>query len=140
MFHVRVCAAQDILVTTCSIYCPTPSMASMVVNHFKMRKDIQVITGCIEGRNRPWTCCALPSEEHYDCEAMQCICATHFDCNKTLVLHQLPTVIKHNACLCCLQSYHTGGMGCSNGVVGINMIHDLLQVRGCLQVCAQVKA
>ena len=25
----------------CSIYCPTPSMASMVVNHFKMRTDIQ---------------------------------------------------------------------------------------------------
>jgi hypothetical protein len=33
---------QDILVTTCSIYCPTPSMASMVVNHFKMKSDIQV--------------------------------------------------------------------------------------------------
>lgn len=32
----------DILVTTCSIYCPTPSMASMIVNHFKMRQDIQV--------------------------------------------------------------------------------------------------
>jgi 3-ketoacyl-CoA synthase len=32
----------DILVTTCSIYCPTPSMASMVVNHFKMRPDVQV--------------------------------------------------------------------------------------------------
>jgi 3-ketoacyl-CoA synthase len=33
----------DILVTTCSIYCPTPSMASMVVNHFKMRPDVQVM-------------------------------------------------------------------------------------------------
>ncbi len=32
----------DILITTCSIYCPTPSMASMVVNAFGMRKDIQV--------------------------------------------------------------------------------------------------
>lgn len=31
----------DILVTACSIYCPTPSMASMVVNHFKMRPDIK---------------------------------------------------------------------------------------------------
>ena len=30
----------DILVTTCSIYCPTPSMASMVMNHFKMRNDV----------------------------------------------------------------------------------------------------
>ncbi len=35
----------DILVTTCSIYCPTPSMASMVVNAFKLRKDVQV-GGC----------------------------------------------------------------------------------------------
>lgn len=31
----------DILVTTCSIFCPTPSMASMVVNHFKMKSSIQ---------------------------------------------------------------------------------------------------
>ncbi|WIA34976.1 hypothetical protein OEZ86_013257 [Tetradesmus obliquus] len=31
----------DILVTNCSIYCPTPSLASMLVNHFKMRQDIQ---------------------------------------------------------------------------------------------------
>jgi 3-ketoacyl-CoA synthase len=31
----------DILVTNCSIYCPTPSLASMLVNQFKMRQDIQ---------------------------------------------------------------------------------------------------
>lgn len=31
----------DILVTNCSIYCPTPSLASMLVNHFKFRSDIQ---------------------------------------------------------------------------------------------------
>ncbi|GIL44643.1 hypothetical protein Vafri_2162 [Volvox africanus] len=30
----------DFLITTCSIYCPTPSISSMVVNAFKMRKDI----------------------------------------------------------------------------------------------------
>ncbi|EFJ44710.1 hypothetical protein VOLCADRAFT_95052 [Volvox carteri f. nagariensis] len=54
----------DILITTCSIYCPTPSMASMVVNAFGLRKDVQ--------------------------------------------------------------SYHLGGMGCSNGVVGINLVADLL--------------
>lgn len=34
----------DIIVTTCSIFCPTPSLSSMVVNHFKMREDIQVRT------------------------------------------------------------------------------------------------
>lgn len=32
----------DILVTTCSIYCPTPSMASILVNHYKMKPEIQV--------------------------------------------------------------------------------------------------
>jgi predicted naringenin-chalcone synthase len=31
----------DILVTNCSIYCPTPSLASMLINHFKFRSDIQ---------------------------------------------------------------------------------------------------
>eukprot|EP00879_Flechtneria_rotunda_P028867 GHRR01031100.1.p1 GENE.GHRR01031100.1~~GHRR01031100.1.p1 ORF type:complete len:243 (-),score=83.47 GHRR01031100.1:164-892(-) len=31
----------DILVTNCSIYCPTPSLSSMLVNHFKFRSDIQ---------------------------------------------------------------------------------------------------
>jgi 3-ketoacyl-CoA synthase len=36
----------DVLVTTCSIFCPTPSMASMVVNHFKMRPDVQVCDWC----------------------------------------------------------------------------------------------
>lgn len=58
----------DIIVTTCSIFCPTPSLASMVVNHFKMRPDVQ--------------------------------------------------------------SYHLGGMGCSNGVVAVNLIKDLLRVSG----------
>lgn len=56
----------DIIVTTCSIFCPTPSLTSMVVNHFKMRTDVQ--------------------------------------------------------------SYHLGGMGCSNGVVAVNLIKDLLRV------------
>ncbi|KAG2486931.1 hypothetical protein HYH03_014430 [Edaphochlamys debaryana] len=55
----------DILVTTCSIYCPTPSIASMVTNAFGMRKDVQ--------------------------------------------------------------AYHLGGMGCSNGVVGMNLVADLLK-------------
>jgi predicted naringenin-chalcone synthase len=69
-------------VTTCSIFCPTPSLASMVVNHFGMRPD--------------------------------------------------------------MQSYHLGGMGCSNGVVAVNLVKDLLRVsrertkicmRHCLQRC-----
>eukprot|EP00882_Tetradesmus_deserticola_P000731 GHRQ01000798.1.p1 GENE.GHRQ01000798.1~~GHRQ01000798.1.p1 ORF type:complete len:504 (+),score=238.10 GHRQ01000798.1:145-1656(+) len=57
----------DIIVTTCSIFCPTPSLASMVVNHFGMRPDVQ--------------------------------------------------------------SYHLGGMGCSNGVVAVNLLKDLLRSR-----------
>lgn len=58
--------------TTCSIFCPTPSLTSMVVNHFGMRTDVQ--------------------------------------------------------------SYHLGGMGCSNGVVAVNLINDLLKVGGGLMV------
>ena len=57
----------DILITCCSIFCPTPSMSSMIVNEFKMR----------------------------------------------------PSVL----------SYHLGGMGCSMGVVSVNLIRDLLKVR-----------
>jgi len=57
----------DILVTTCSIFCPTPSLASMLVTKFGLRSDIQ--------------------------------------------------------------SYHLGGMGCSNGVVGVGLVRDLLQAR-----------
>jgi hypothetical protein len=31
----------DILVTCTSIFCPTPSLASMLVNRFKMRTNVQ---------------------------------------------------------------------------------------------------
>jgi hypothetical protein len=31
----------DILITNCSIYCPTPSISSMVINMFHMREDIE---------------------------------------------------------------------------------------------------
>lgn len=55
----------DILVTCCSIFNPTPSLASMLVNKFKMKSSIH--------------------------------------------------------------SYHLGGMGCGTGVVGINLLRDLLR-------------
>jgi 3-ketoacyl-CoA synthase len=54
----------DILITNTSIYCPTPSIASMCVNMFRMREDVQ--------------------------------------------------------------AYHMGGMGCAMGVVGLNMVRDML--------------
>jgi 3-ketoacyl-CoA synthase len=31
----------DILITNCSIFCPTPSLGSMLINKFKFRRDIQ---------------------------------------------------------------------------------------------------
>ncbi|KIY96628.1 3-ketoacyl-CoA synthase 6 [Monoraphidium neglectum] len=31
----------DILISNCSIFCPTPSLASMLINKFKFRRDIQ---------------------------------------------------------------------------------------------------
>jgi len=33
--------AIDILVVNCSLFCPTPSLASLIVNKYKMRQDIQ---------------------------------------------------------------------------------------------------
>ncbi|KIY92421.1 3-ketoacyl-CoA synthase 1, partial [Monoraphidium neglectum] len=55
----------QIVVTVCSVFTPTPSLASMVVNHFRMTSSVV--------------------------------------------------------------TYHLGGMGCSGGAVGINLIHDLLK-------------
>jgi len=34
------------------------------------------------------------------------------------------------------QSYHLGGMGCSNGVVAINMVQDLLKVGSMKRECS----
>lgn len=31
----------DVLVTNCSIYCPTPSLCSMLINKFKFRQEVQ---------------------------------------------------------------------------------------------------
>jgi len=56
----------DILVVNCSLFCPTPSIASMIVNHYKMRSNII--------------------------------------------------------------SFNLGGMGCSAGVIAIDLAKDLLQV------------
>jgi len=69
----------DILVTNTSIYCPTPSIASMVINLFKMREDVQ--------------------------------------------------------------AYHLGGMGCAMGVVGLNLVRDLLAAHPgkiCLFVSSEI--
>jgi len=56
----------DILIVNCSLFCPTPSLASMVVNKYKMRSNIR--------------------------------------------------------------SFNLGGMGCSAGVIAIDLAKDLLQV------------
>jgi len=69
----------DILITNSSIYCPTPSLASLVINMFKMREDIQ--------------------------------------------------------------AYHMGGMGCAMGVLGLNLVRDMLVAHPgkiCLFVSSEV--
>ncbi|KAF6251589.1 FAE1/Type III polyketide synthase-like protein-domain-containing protein [Scenedesmus sp. NREL 46B-D3] len=55
----------DILITNTSMYCPTPSIASMAINMFKMRKDVR--------------------------------------------------------------AYHLGSRGCAFGVVGLNLVRDMLK-------------
>ena len=38
---IRIHASQvDIVIVSCSCFAPTPSMAAMLVNHFKMRQDV----------------------------------------------------------------------------------------------------
>ncbi|WIA41915.1 hypothetical protein OEZ86_009230 [Tetradesmus obliquus] len=69
----------DILITNTSIYCPTPSIASMVINMFKLREDVQ--------------------------------------------------------------AYHMGGMGCAFGVVGLNLVRDMLKAHPgkiCLFVSSEI--
>jgi 3-ketoacyl-CoA synthase len=39
-------------------------------------------------------------------------------------------IVNHFGMRTDVQSYHLGGMGCSNGVVAVNLIKDLLKVRG----------
>jgi 3-ketoacyl-CoA synthase len=56
----------DILISSCSIYCPTPSIASMIINKFKMREDIQVRCSCAAGvvgqrRRGPARCLGMHS-------------------------------------------------------------------------------
>ena len=38
--RVCACAQIDIVVVSCSCFAPTPSMAAMLVNHFKLRRDV----------------------------------------------------------------------------------------------------
>lgn len=38
-------------------------------------------------------------------------------------------VVNHFKMRSDIQSYHLGGMGCANGVVAINMVKDLLEVK-----------
>jgi hypothetical protein len=42
-------------VTCCSIFCPTPSLASMLVNKFKLRSDIQVGVGVHASKHSQWS-------------------------------------------------------------------------------------
>ncbi len=30
----------DVLIVNCSLFCPTPSLSAMIVNHFRMRPDV----------------------------------------------------------------------------------------------------
>jgi hypothetical protein len=43
----------DVVITTCSIYCPVPSLPSIIVNHFKMRPSVETYSlsgmGCANG-------------------------------------------------------------------------------------------
>jgi hypothetical protein len=42
MVWVQAATDVDVLVTTCSIFCSTPSLGSMLINKFRMRPDVQV--------------------------------------------------------------------------------------------------
>lgn len=69
----------DILIVNCSLFCPTPSLTSMIVREFRMREDIQ--------------------------------------------------------------TFNLGGMGCSAGLISINLARDLLQVHKnslCLVVSTEI--
>jgi 3-ketoacyl-CoA synthase len=37
---MSVCLQIDIVIVSCSCFAPTPSMAAMITNHFKLRRDV----------------------------------------------------------------------------------------------------
>jgi|APGre2960657404_1045060.scaffolds.fasta_scaffold77728_3 hypothetical protein len=82
----------------------------MIVNHFKMRSDIQARFAARRGGR------CTPAQR------------PRFVSFFLLLASPKQSPRQNNT----TQSYHLGGMGCGNGVVAIGLIRDLLQARpGC---------
>ena len=132
----------DILVTNCSIFCPTPSLSAMLINRFKMNSDIVrsisqtfALLSCIcldplfrnEG---PYvmllTCCCSTA-------AAAAAAAAADWCGQGLDMRTY-------ACVFLQISFHLGGMGCSAGLLSLALVQDLLQVSSCQRAAIVYRA
>ena len=99
------------LIVNCSLFTPTPSLASLIINHYRMRRDVQSYN--LGGMVRP------PS---LSMRAPRQRSASDRSCPSALPLSFL-------------------WQGCSAGVIGVHLARDLLQVHRsvrCLVVSTEV--
>jgi len=118
----------DILITCCSIFCPTPSISSLIVNKFKMRQDIQTYhlggMGC-----GVWWWCIVHALLTSFSQTGHCAQLHPAGSLAPLQGRQLPPTLPHTCA--------------GTGVVGINLCRDLLKVSfaavicSCLRCCSQ---
>ena len=93
----------DVLIVNCSLFTPTPSLASLIINHYHMRQDIQSyqLGGMVRAHS------TLATHAH------------------TQQLHSPPTNAPH---LLPVRCGCAAAQGCSAGVIGVHLARDLLQV------------
>jgi len=114
----------DILVTMCSIFCPTPSLASMIVS-FGRRT-----VGCLLATSRGCTPFEPGKKVRRDkAPRSSQKPTTPNDKPKTSPTLTTPTTTQVNKFKMRqdIQAYHLGGMGCGNGVIAVGLVRDLLQ-------------
>lgn len=104
--------------TNCSLFCPTPSLAAMIINHFKMRSNVEAFN--LGEAAAGWR------------QAVQVLGAHAAACAMPLLLPSLERHVDHSTIShrsrCSAASTCAGGMGCSAGILAVDLAQKLLRV------------